>query len=146
MTALALFAIGNRQRALGNLLHEASHQYLSARRKINDYIGRILLASALSGDLTLYRLQHARHHSWLGDPVRDPDYLPRVKYEQRHWFSTYARVLRDPANWIVSLLGHLVDQRLSLAQWLVIILWWVAYESVLGVFVGVHSAILFLAL
>ncbi|AME26283.1 fatty acid desaturase [Burkholderia sp. PAMC 26561] len=146
MTVLALFAIGNRQRALGNLLHEASHQNLSARRKVNDRIGRILLAPALFSDFTLYRLQHARHHAWLGDPIRDPDYLPRAKYEQQHWFSTYARVLCDPANLTASLLGHLVDKRLSLAQWLAITLWWVAYEAVLDMFVGMHFAILFLAL
>jgi len=146
MTVLALFAIGNRQRALGNLLHEASHQNLSARRKINDYIGRILLAPALFSDLTLYRLEHARHHAWLGDPVRDPDYLPRVQYEQWHWLGTYARVLRDPANLTASLLGHLFGQRLSLARWLAIALWWAAYESMLDMFVGMHFAILFLAL
>ena len=146
MTVLALFAIGNRQRALGNLLHEASHQNLSARRKVNDYIGRILLAPALFSDLTLYRLQHARHHAWLGDSIRDPDYLSRARYEQRHWFSTYARVLCDPANLTASLLGHLVGKRLSLAQWLAITLWWVTYEAVLDMFVGMHFAILFLAL
>jgi fatty acid desaturase len=146
MTILALFAIGNRQRALGNLLHEASHQNLSVRREVNDWIAKILLAPALFSDLTHYRFQHAQHHAWLGDPIRDPDYLPRVKYEQRHWFSTYARVLCDPANWTTSLLGPLVGKRLSLAQWLVMTLWWVAYEVMLDMFVGMHFAILFLAL
>ena len=146
MAVLAVFAIGNRQRALGNLLHEASHQNLSARRKVNDWIGRILLAPALFSDLTRYRIQHAQHHAWLGDPVRDPDYLSRVDYEQRHWFTTFARVLCDPANWIASLLGHLVGQRLSLAQWLAITLWWVGYEAMLDMFVGMRIAILFLAL
>ncbi|WP_031358738.1 fatty acid desaturase [Caballeronia sordidicola] len=146
MAVLALLAIGNRQRALGNLLHEASHQILSARRKVNDWIARLLLAPPLFSDLTRYRIQHAQHHAWLGDPVRDPDYLPRAKYEQRHWFSTYARVLCDPANWIASLLGHLVGKRLSLAQWLAITLWWIAYEGMLDMFVGMHFAIFFLAL
>jgi fatty acid desaturase len=34
MTVLALFAIGNRQRALGNLLHEASHGGLRVGKEV----------------------------------------------------------------------------------------------------------------
>jgi fatty acid desaturase len=146
MAILSIFVIGNRQRALGNLLHEASHQNLSAHRNVNDWIAKISLAPALFTNLTLYRGQHARHHAWLGDPVRDPDYLSRVQFAQRNWFSAYACVLCEPTNWIGSLFGHLFGERLTIAQWLAIAVWWAVYEVVLGVFIGMHFAIFFFAL
>ncbi len=142
---LTILIIGNRQRALGNLLHEASHQNLSARRNLNDWIGQFLLAPALLANFAVYRFQHARHHAWLGDPVRDPDYLPRVPHSPRHWFEAYARMVGNASIWVGSLLGHLAGKRLSLTQRITLILWWTAHESVLCLLVGRHFALLFLA-
>lgn len=143
---LTIFIIGNRQRALGNLLHEASHQNLSTRRNLNDWIGQFLLAPALLANLAVYRVQHARHHVWLGDPVRDPDYLPRVPHAPRHWLQVYARMVGNSSMWVGSLLGHFAGKRLSPARRFTIILWWTAHESVLCLFVGRHFALLFLAI
>ncbi|MFM0433746.1 fatty acid desaturase [Paraburkholderia aspalathi] len=146
MTVIAFVIVGNRQRALGNLLHEASHQNLSAQRKVNDWIGQLLLAPALLADLAVYRFQHARHHVWLGDPIRDPDYLPRSPHKHYRWFGAYGYMLRDPSTWIGSLFGHLAGKRLSLSRWLAIILWWTALESVLYLLDGRHFAVLFLTI
>ena len=143
---LTILIIGNRQRALGNLLHEASHQNLSARRNLNDWVGQFLLAPALLANLAVYRVQHARHHAWLGDPARDPDYLPHIPHSPRHWFEAYARVAGNASIWVGSLLGHLAGKRLSLARRFTIILWWIVHESVLCLLVGRHFALLFLAI
>ena len=143
---LTILIIGNRQRALGNLLHEASHRNLSVRRGANDWMAQIFLAPALLNDLTLYRLQHARHHVWLGDPIRDPDYLPQSPHRHYRWFGAYAHMLRDPSTWIGSLFGHLAGKRLPLYRRLPIILWWTAFESVLYLLDGTHFALLFLTI
>ncbi|MBC8746045.1 fatty acid desaturase [Paraburkholderia sp. WC7.3g] len=146
ITVVAIFVIGNRQRALGNLLHEASHKNLSARRNVNDWMARIFLAPALFNDLTLYRLQHARHHAWLGDPTHDPDYLSSVTHEGNHWFDAYGRVLNNPAILAGSLFGHFAGRRLAHRQRLEIVLWWVSCETLLDVIFGMRFALLFFAL
>ena len=94
ITPLAIVVIGNRQRALGNLLHEASHQNLSPKRSLNDTIGTALLAAPLFNSLPYYRHQHARHHAWLGDLERDPDLIRCTANQGDCWFKTYIRVLR----------------------------------------------------
>ena len=66
--------IAARQYALGVLLHEAQHSLLHPRRQINDWIGRWLLAAPLWSDFAESRAHHLAHHTYLGDPFRDPDY------------------------------------------------------------------------
>lgn len=146
ITVLAILVVGNRQRALGNLLHEASHQNLSTQRDVNDWLANIFLSPALLNDLTIYRSQHARHHAWLGDPVHDPDYLPCVTRKGDHWFNAYVRVLADPSIWAGSLYGHFAGKRLTRGQGFAIILWWGTCEALLDVVAGTHFALLFLAL
>lgn len=142
----AIFVIGNRQRALGNLLHEGGHQNLSNNRDANDRIACVLLASPLFNDLSLYRLQHAWHHGSLGDPARDPDYLISVTHAGDHWFSVYLRVLITPSMWAGSVLGHFIDSRLNRRQMLAIVLWWTVCEALLKVTIGTHFAVLFFVL
>ena len=142
----ALFVIGNRQRALGNLLHEAGHQNLSNSRDVNDRLAYVFLAPPLFNELTLYRLQHAWHHGSLGDPVHDPDYLSSVTHAGDHWFSVYLRVLTTPSIWAGSIFGHFINRRLALRQKLAIVLWWAACEALLDITIGAHFALLFFAL
>lgn len=72
---LALVLIGSTQRALVNLLHEASHKSLARNSRLN-----VLLGTVFSGHLVLhmynsYRNSHIGfHHRFLGDPEKDPDY------------------------------------------------------------------------
>lgn len=143
---LAAIVIGNRQRALGNLLHEASHQNLSPHHSVNDTIGRLLLAAPLFNSLVLYRRLHARHHSWLGDPAHDPDFIVCAVRDGDRWFHVYARVLLTRSTWVGSLLGHLAAKRLTLRQWLAIVLWWSACESLIVILLGTHTACLFFVL
>lgn len=146
ITVLSILVVGNRQRALGNLLHEASHQNLSTQRNVNNWLASIFLAPALFNSLTVYRSQHARHHAWLGDPVHDPDYLPYVTRKGDHWLNAYARELADPSLWAGSLFGHFTGNRLTRGQGFTVVLWWGTCEALLEVIAGAHFALLFLAL
>lgn len=143
---LAIFVIGNRQRALGNLLHEAGHKNLSAQRSVNDRIAHILLAPPLFNCLALYRQQHARHHAWLGGRSADPDFIPRITRPGDRWFHAYVHVLTDPKTWAGSLLGHIPVKRLPLRQRLRILLWWGIVVALLADMVGMHFALLFVSL
>lgn len=143
---LAIVVIGNRQRALGNLLHEASHQNLSPRRDINDMIARLLLAAPLFNSLSLYRSQHARHHAWLGDPAHDPDFIACTANDNDQWFNVYIRVLLTSPVWAGSLLGNLTGKRLSRRQWLAIVFWWICFETLLAVLLDIYVAWLFFLL
>ncbi|WP_213305903.1 fatty acid desaturase family protein [Paraburkholderia sacchari] len=146
ITPLAIVVIGNRQRALGNLLHEASHQNLSPQRPINDMIGTLLLAAPLLNSLPHYRRQHAKHHAWLGDLERDPDLICCTVNQGDCWLHVYIRVLRAYPAWKGSLLGHLTDRHITFDQRLTIVLWWFWFEAALAVLVGTHAAWLFLLL
>ncbi|AJX95583.1 fatty acid desaturase family protein [Burkholderia pseudomallei] len=143
---LAIFVIGNRQRALGNLLHDAGHRNLSAQRSINDSIAQIFLAPPLLSSLELYRQRHARHHAWLGDRAYDPDFIPYITHRGDRWFHAYVRVLTHPPTWAGSLFGHVLTMRLTPREWLKILLWWGTYEGLLVVAVNMHFALLFISL
>ena len=69
---LAVILIGSRQRALMNLVHEASHHKLFRNRRINDWGGRALAAFPLMASLEAYVCSHCRHHGFLWDRERDP--------------------------------------------------------------------------
>jgi fatty acid desaturase len=69
---IAVVVIGSRQRALMNLVHQASHRKLFANRRANDWAGRLLAAFPLLGSLEAYVCAHCRHHGYLWDPEKDP--------------------------------------------------------------------------
>ncbi|WP_028221022.1 fatty acid desaturase family protein [Paraburkholderia oxyphila] len=137
---LSIIFIGNRQRALGNLLHEASHQNLSPWRHLNDALAWILLAAPLFNSLAFYRRQHAMHHAWLGDSVHDPDFIACPVKDGDRWLDVYARVVFDYPVWEGSLLGHLTGWRLAWRQWSAIVFWWILFETLIAILLGVHMA------
>jgi fatty acid desaturase len=145
-TLPAIVVIGNRQRALGNLLHESSHQNLSPHSRINDMMAQLLLAAPLFVNLTLYRRQHARHHAWLGQPSHDPDFIACKANKNDRWFDAYFRILLSYPVWIGSLLGHLFGKRLSHRQWIAVVLWWGVCETLVAILLGTYMACLFFML
>lgn len=145
LVPFALIVIGNRQRALGNLLHEASHGNLSTRRRINDQLAHLLLAPPLLNSLQVYRDLHARHHAWLGDPSRDPDFLQSCAREGDRWFHAYVRCLTTSAMLRSVLIGHLSRKNTRFHQQLGILAWWVATGVPLAM-ANLHFAIAFAAL
>lgn len=69
---LAVLMIGSRQRALMNLLHEASHNKLFKNRILNDWIGRFFTSYPMGASFTAYQTNHYIHHGYLWDLSRDP--------------------------------------------------------------------------
>jgi len=124
ITPAALIVIGNRQRALGNLLHEASHGNLSNHRFINDCLAHLLLAAPLLNNLHVYRDLHARHHAWLGDSRRDPDWLPSFAHAGDQWYHAYARCLITRVMLRGLFAGHLSRSHANSRQRLGILSWW----------------------
>jgi fatty acid desaturase len=74
-TGLSLLVIARGQRALENLVHEATHYNLSPNRRLNDVLGWALGALPLFHNLDTERAGHlAGHHARFWNPAEDPDW------------------------------------------------------------------------
>lgn len=118
----ALAVMSTRQRAIGNLVHEAAHQNLAASRRLNDMLARAWIAPLSMSSLSGYRQAHFRHHRWLNDAAADPDYLAPV--DARHWTDTYVRYLLSGACWRSSLFGDLAEPSVGLRSKAYLLAWW----------------------
>ncbi|XYH99271.1 fatty acid desaturase family protein [Sorangium sp. So ce1128] len=73
------FWIGTRFRALGNMIHEASHNTLVRGRRMNRVLGHVLsIVDFVSFDE--YVREHQSHHAYLGHPARDLDLSRRLRF------------------------------------------------------------------
>jgi fatty acid desaturase len=72
---VAVAFIGARQHALLILMHDASHYRLAPDRRVNDWLGEILLAWPFFAiTLRAYRRSHFLHHRFV-NTERDPDWV-----------------------------------------------------------------------
>ena len=143
---LALLVIGNRQRSLGNLLHDAAHRNLSRNGLANDTLADLLVAPALLADLAIYRDDHHRHHRMLGVAGADPDLIHAAVGPANPWFGTFRATLLERGNWGSALLGNLLHPRLPASRRAGIALWWSTLLLLLAVGAGADVALLFPAL
>lgn len=119
---LAIIIIGNRQRALGNLLHDAAHGGFGRNRSRADLIARWLLFRPLWNTLETYRCEHFAHHRLLGAPGHDVDLIYSEADMGRSWPGLLWRHLANWQTWKGSTFGQLLragpDERgLMLAWW-----------------------------
>jgi fatty acid desaturase len=119
---LALLVVGNRQRALGNLLHDASHRSFDAHRTRAAWLANVLFCWPLWVSMDLYRREHNRHHRFLGDPRRDPDFIHDAGRLHRGWASVWWDQIVSGRMLRLSLLSHL--PRMSARALLGVIGWW----------------------
>lgn len=126
---LAVFIIGNRLRALGNLLHEAAHRNLHRSARINDTLARLLIAPAVFASLSRYRAGHQQHHLNLGHATADPDYLDSGSSPLDPPWRRFSRTLLRWDPWWQSIGGHVLAAGVPMRQRLAIVAWW----TVLGV-------------
>ena len=68
--------IGSRMRALGNIVHECTHNSFVRSSRWNRVLGELLCVLDF-GSFTAYRRIHLSHHRYLGDTVRDLDLAER---------------------------------------------------------------------
>lgn len=137
--------IGNRQRALGNILHDAGHRNLHRVASINDRLTNLLVAPLLFVCLKTYRTTHFLHHLHLGDPEKDPDYLATHASFATTWvrnFVTHAFCIRT---WWSSLAGHL-GAGVPVRSVFCIAGWWVLLCSLMSALFGIAFTVSFLVL
>lgn len=143
---LSVLVISNRQRALGNILHDAGHRNLWRDKKRNDLIARTLVAPFLFSSLTRYRETHFQHHLELGRVDGDPDLLPGQDGLPSHWMTSYLRCLVCWSTWMGSLGGHLFAGKVGLQSKLYIVGWWLCFIGAIAGLLGVEFAFGFLSL
>lgn len=143
---IALLVLGNRQRALGNILHDAAHGNLTRNRVLNDLVTRALIAPLLFLSLSQYRELHFRHHLDLGAKGADPDLIPIPAEKARRWAAAVAANTLSPRAVLGSTFGHLVDHNVPPAGRLYILAWWALLVAALVSAAGVGPAAAMLAL
>ena len=138
----SLLVIGNRQRALGNLLHDASHRSLDSNRNRARTVANVLFCWPLWVSLPVYRDEHNRHHKYLGDPARDPDFIHDETRLPEGWRAVWLAQIRSPQALRAALLGHL--RRMDAPMLAGVACWWGAALALISLAAGAqHAAILF---
>jgi fatty acid desaturase len=145
-TPIALLVLGNRQRALGNILHDAAHRNLTRNRLVNDLVTGALIAPLLFLSLSHYRELHFRHHLDLGAKDADPDLIPIPAEKARSWVAAVAVNALSLRAVLGSTFGHLVDHNVTPGGRLYILAWWTLLVAVLVAVAGLGSAAAMLAL
>jgi fatty acid desaturase len=141
----ALLIIGNRQRALGNVLHDLAHRNVSRRAQANDFIAHSFVAPLLFADFEQYRKTHLAHHMHLGDPKHDPDYMHSAGSVKNRWRETFHANLLNSSLWGSTLAGDFAKP-LAAQKLIYIVLWWSGLLVFLGFISGWETAVMFLAL
>jgi fatty acid desaturase len=146
LAPVSVLLIANRQRALGNILHDAGHRNIWRDKERNDVVARALVAPLLFASLSRYRETHFQHHLELGRTQGDPDLIPGQDHLPSSWMVSYCRCLISWATWQGSLGGHLFAQEVSLRSKTFIVGWWVCFAGVLGSLAGSDFALAFVSL
>lgn len=141
---ISLLVIGNRQRALGNLLHDASHWGFDANRSRSTILANLLLCWPLWVTMVIYRDEHNRHHKFLGIPARDPDYIHDETRLSRGWFSVWLDQILSPRMFRISLLSHIM--RLDTVSLAGVVGWWVVVLGLIALASSMTDALIFFAL
>jgi fatty acid desaturase len=140
----SLLVIGNRQRALGNLLHDASHWSLDGNRRRSRLLANLLFCWPLWVSMAVYRDEHNRHHKFLGDPERDPDFIHDARSLSRGWLAVWLDQLRSPQMIRGAILGNL--DRMEATARLGVLGWWAAVLGAIGALLGPLHALIFFGL
>lgn len=141
---LSLLVIGNRQRALGNLLHDASHWGQDSNRRRLGLAANLLFCWPLWVSLAIYRGEHNRHHKFLGDPRRDPDFIHDASRLPSGWFRVWLDQILSGAALRGSILAHL--GRMDRASRTGVACWWGAALALVALASSPRDALIFLAL
>jgi fatty acid desaturase len=144
--ALALLAIpvvGNRQRALGNLLHDFAHGGFGRRTKLADGLGTLLLTLPMFSTFKAYRKDHFAHHLFSGSPEFDPDYIIDANIPFKSKLSVFLRYIFDWRIWLGSVRG-MWSRETSWGR-VQIVIWWVCGLGLLAALVSPEFSAFFAA-
>ena len=90
---LSIVLLGNRQLALGILLHDCVHGALFKTPKLNKWVGEALCAGPILAQYEGYRKYHLKHHAKAGT-TEDPDY-PNYELYPVSRKSLVRKIVRD---------------------------------------------------
>lgn len=141
---ISVLVIGNRQRALGNILHDASHRGLAARASCSVALANLLFCWPLWVSMAIYRDDHKRHHRFLGEPARDPDFIHDETRLAQGWLSVWLDQIRSPRMFRASLLSHLT--RMDAVSLAGVLGWWATVLGLITLLWNMNAALVFLAL
>lgn len=118
---VAAIIVGSRQRALGNLLHDASHYLLCTNKRINDVVAQLCLALPMGASIREYRRVHFQHHAHLGNRESDPDFFATRVFRNggNTALRAYAHMAVDWRYWFENGFGGLLRRhvRMRIAAW-----------------------------
>jgi fatty acid desaturase len=140
----AIIVVGNRQRALVVLVHDASHYTFHPSRRLNDLLAQQLLCLPMFISLAHYRALHVKHHRHLGQPRLDTDYLHSDEVLTRPWLRTYLAHFLDPSSVRSAAIGMLA--KMKWRERLHVALWWVTILAALALCIGGVGAFTFCAI
>nr|WP_315463296.1 fatty acid desaturase family protein [uncultured Rhodoferax sp.] len=137
---VAMLIIGNRQRAIGNILHDFGHRNVSRNPFVNDFLAKFLVAPLVFADFENYRKTHLLHHMHLGDSMRDPDYL-----HGSSWKQTFLLNLTSAGMWSQTILGDFATPIVA-GKKIYIGIWWSVLLGVIAGFASLWTASIFFGL
>jgi fatty acid desaturase len=143
---LALLVVANRQRALGNILHDAGHRNLWRTRRVNDAVAGMLVAPLVFVSLERYREDHFRHHMQLGSAGADPDLIAPPQALPRRWLASYLRQVLSWRAWWSNFLGHLGAAGVPWSGRAGIAAWWLGALALLFGLAGTQFTLSFIGL
>ena len=143
---LAVVLIANRQRALGNILHDAGHRNIWRDPLRNDLVARIFIAPLLFSSLSRYRETHFKHHMELGTEGGDPDLLFSSRNASTSWVSHYLDQVLSLNAWLSSFRGHLFSCQVRTVSQLYILAWWGGAMALMWTVAGPDFTITFMDL
>lgn len=141
---VSLVIIGNRQRALGNLLHDAAHWSFDANRRRSRILADVLLCLPLWTSMAVYRDEHNRHHKYLGDPARDPDFIHDPRVLARGWLAAWLDQILSPRMFRGSTFGNL--DRMNWTSRFAVLCWWGTMLALVAILSGPVEALTFVGL
>lgn len=121
--------IGNRQRALMNLLHESSHSNLFNSKSLSKIVIKHFIAPLLFVDIDTYKKSHIAHHKNAGIEGLDGN-LMHTPQKEKSLKSVFFKLLFDKKIFPFILLGYAIN--CPMAGKIKMFLWW----SVFGIFLS----------
>lgn len=141
---ISALIVGNRQRAIGNLLHDGSHHLLAQKPRINELLTNLALAPPLLTMLKYYKRQHDAHHLYLGEMDDDPDFIHDDSYRNMSWQRIFLLNSLSVADWKGNVFGSLAQ--MSWRHRAMVALWWLVLFAFLTAASGLSGAGMFLIL
>ncbi|MFK3873858.1 fatty acid desaturase family protein [Pseudoalteromonas rhizosphaerae] len=113
------------QRAIGNLLHDASHYSLITSRPLAKWFSNLFLAIPTGQLFCDYQKVHLAHHRYLGDHMLDNDFIHDIELSKRSALHIYARTLLRCKIFMGTCFSDLIGTNIKLQSCFII--WWVVF-------------------